>query len=104
MGPLRADHEGDAMRPQRLALCLMLALAACKGGDPTDPDGGTDPDGDPNAGSPFTRLTINDTSNDLLPLSLAVGPGDVVGVAYFFRVEPNSPDYEVRYQQVVGGQ
>ncbi|HEV3048731.1 MAG TPA: hypothetical protein VGX50_00380 [Longimicrobium sp.] len=92
------------MRRQRLALCLMLALAACKGGGDVHPDAGPDPDDDPNAGSPFTRLTLDATANDRLPLSLAVGPGDVIGVAYFFRVAPGSADYEIRYQQVEGGQ
>jgi hypothetical protein len=89
------------MRRQGLALCLMLALAACKGGDETTPDAGKPPP-DPNEQSNFTRLTLEQTGTDLLPLSLAVGPNDVVGVAYFFRV--SSTDYEIRYIEVNGGQ
>ncbi len=89
------------MRRQGLALCLMLALAACKGGGGTTPDGGTTPP-DPNDKSNFTRLTLEPTGTDLLPLSLAVGPSDLVGVAYFFRV--SSTDYEIRYIEVNGGQ
>ncbi|HYI00203.1 hypothetical protein [Hyalangium sp.] len=92
------------MRRQCLALCLTLALAACKGGEDPTPDGGTKPDGGSNEGSTFTRLTLDGTSNDLHPLALAVGPGDVIGVAYFFRVTPTSEDYEIRYIQIDGGQ
>lgn len=91
------------MRRQCLALCLMLALAACKEGEDTTPDGGTKPDGGSNTGSSFTRLTLDGTPNELQPLALAVGPGDVIGVAYFFRVG-TSNDYEIRYIQVSGGQ
>lgn len=91
------------MRRQCLALCLMLALAACKGeGEDPTPDGGTKTDGGSNPGSSFTRLTL-DGANELQPLALAVGPGDVIGVAYFFRVGSTS-DYEIRYIQVSGGQ
>ncbi|WP_224370292.1 hypothetical protein [Hyalangium versicolor] len=91
------------MRRHGLALCLMLALAACKGDDGGDPkpDGGTDIP-DPNDNSNFTRLTLESTPNDQLPLALAVGPNDVVGVAYFFRV--SDKNYEIRYLQVVDGQ
>jgi hypothetical protein len=91
------------MKRSGLALCLMLALAACKddGGETPKPDGGTDIP-DPNANSNFTRLTLEPTPTDDLPLSLAVGPNDLVGVAYFFRV--NQTDYEIRYIQVDNGQ
>jgi hypothetical protein len=91
------------MRRQCLALCLMLALAACKddGEDPT-PDGGPKNDGGLNPTSPFTKLTL-DGPNEIQPLALAVGPGDVIGVAYFFRLG-SSDDYEIRYIQVSGGQ
>jgi hypothetical protein len=92
------------MRRQWLALGLTLALTACKGGDDTPPDGGVKPDGGSTPNGPFTRLTLEQTENDLQPLALAVGPGDVVGVAYFFRVTPTSSDYEIRYIQVSGGQ
>lgn len=92
------------MRRHCLALCFTLALTACKGGDETPPDGGVKPDGGSEPSSPFTQLTLDQTGSDLLPLSLAVGPGDVVGIAYFFRVTPTSPDYEIRYLQVSGGQ
>jgi len=92
------------MRRQCLALCLTLALVACKGGDEeTPPDGGVKPDGGSNANSPYSRFTLEGTANELQPLALAVGPGDVVGVAYFFRL-PSSQDYEIRYLQVSGGQ
>ncbi len=90
------------MRRQGWALCLMLALAACKGGeDPGNPDAGPDPT-DPNENSPFARLTLDPESTDLQPLAMAVGPGDLIGVAYFFRI--NETDYEIRYVQVDGGQ
>lgn len=92
------------MRRHCLALCFTLALTACKGGDETPPDGGVKPDGGSEQSSPFTKLTLDSTASDLQPLSLAIGPGDVVGVAYFFRVTPTSPDYEIRYIQVSGGQ
>ena len=91
------------MRRHCLALCFTLALTACKGGDETPPDGGVKPDGGSEQNSPFAKLTLDETASDLLPLSLAVGPGDVVGIAYFFRVTPTSPDYEIRYLQVSGG-
>lgn len=100
------------MKRSGLALCLMLALAACKSEDPgTKPDGGTD-NPDPNQNSNFTRLTLDSNSNssDLLPLSLAVGPNDVVGVAYFFCIKncgsqaddagTTTADYEIRYISV----
>ncbi len=93
------------MRSQGWALCLTLALVACKG-DPTDetPDSGTPDSGtDPNLNSPFTRLTLESASTELQPLALAVGPGDRIGVAYFFRVTAPT-DYEIRYIQVEGGQ
>jgi hypothetical protein len=91
------------MRRSGLAVCLMLALAACKGeeGGTHKPDAGITPP-DPNENSNFTRLTLDSTPNDQLPLSLAVGPNDLVGVAYFFRV--NGEDYEIRYIQVDNGQ
>lgn len=92
------------MRRQWLALCLMLALAACKAEEDPTPDGGTPTDGGSNDGSPFLRLTLDGTANELQPLALAVGPGDVIGVAYFFRLTPTSDDYEIRYLQVSGGQ
>jgi hypothetical protein len=92
------------MRRQFLTLCLTLALVACKGGDDTPPDAGVKPDGGSNTNSPFVQLTLEETANELQPLALAVGPGDVVGVAYFFRVTPTSDDYEIRYIQVSGGQ
>jgi hypothetical protein len=90
------------MRRQCLALCLMLALAACKDGEETTPDAGPNNDGGLNPSSPFTKLTL-DGPNELQPLALAVGPGDVIGVAYFFRVG-STTDYEIRYIQVSGGQ
>jgi hypothetical protein len=79
----------------------MLALVACKGEEDPNPDGGPDDVEDPNEESPFTRLTLAG-DNALQPISLAVGPGDLVGVAYFFRV--STTDYEIRYIQVDGGQ
>ena len=88
------------MRRQGLALCLMLALVACKEAEEGTPDSGTTPD--PNDSSPFTRLTLEATPTDLQPLALAVGPNDVVGVAYFFRT--SDTDYEIRYLQVDNGQ
>jgi hypothetical protein len=92
------------MRRQCLALCLMLALAACKdGGEENTPDGGPQNDGGLNPGAPFTKLTLEAAPNELQPLALAVGPGDVIGVAYFFRVG-TSDDYEIRYIQISGGQ
>lgn len=104
MGDPRDDNEGEFMRRQGLALCVMLALAACKG-DPSDnPDAGPGPIEDPNEKSPFVRLPLESTGNDLLSLALAVGPGDVVGVAYYFRVAPTSRDYEIRYIEVNGSQ
>jgi hypothetical protein len=87
------------MRRQCLALCLMLALAACKGEEETPPDGGVKPDAGPDTSSPFTKLTLEAAANELQPLALAVGPGDVIGVAYFFRLG-DSNDYEIRYIQV----
>lgn len=91
------------MRLQGWALCLSLALVACKGDEtPGDnPDAGPNP-GDPNSNSPYTRLTLDSAPTDLQPLAMAVGPGDRVGVAYFFRI--NSTDYEIRYVQIEGGQ
>ncbi len=89
------------MRRQSLALCLMLALAACKGEEDPTPDGGTKPDGGSNNNASFTRLTLDGTANEQQPLALAVGPGDVIGVAYFFRVG-STTDYEIRYIQVSG--
>jgi hypothetical protein len=91
------------MRRQCLALCLMLALAACKDEEDTTPDGGTKPDGGSNTGASFTKLTLDATPNELQPLALAVGPGDVIGLAYFFRIGTTN-DYEIRYIQVSGGQ
>jgi hypothetical protein len=89
------------MRSQGWVLCLMLALVACKDEDPGDkPDSGTDPN-DPNATSPFTRLTLESGATALEPLAMAVGPGDRIGVAYFFKV--SSSDYEIRYVQVESG-
>jgi hypothetical protein len=91
------------MRRQCLALCLMLALAACKGEEDPTPDGGTKPDGGSDTGPTFTKLTLEAGPNELQPIALAVGPGDVIGVAYFFRVG-TSNDYEIRYIQISGGQ
>ncbi|MDY7226522.1 hypothetical protein [Hyalangium rubrum] len=91
------------MRRQGKALCLMLALAACKGDDGTEtPDAGPNPT-DPNANSRFTRLTLDGAETDLQPLAMAVGPGDRIGVAYYFRVA-GTANYEIRYVQVEGGQ
>jgi hypothetical protein len=91
------------MRSQGWALCLTLALMACKGEDiDGTPDAGPKPGEDPNVNSPFTRLTLDSAATDLQPLALAVGPGDRIGVAYFFRV--SNTDYEIRYVQVEGGQ
>jgi hypothetical protein len=88
------------MRIQGWALCL--ALVACKGEDVDGtPDSGVKP-GDPNVNSPFTRLTLDSMATDLQPLAIAVGPGDRIGVAYFFRI--SNEDYEIRYVQVEGGQ
>ncbi|WP_224242060.1 hypothetical protein [Hyalangium gracile] len=89
------------MRRQGLALCLMLTLVGCKGEDGGTPDAGTT-NPDPNENSNFTRLTLESSATDQLPLSLAVGPNDVVGVAYFFRVAEKQ--YEIRYIQVDNGQ
>ncbi|HEX8699697.1 MAG TPA: hypothetical protein VF815_12715 [Myxococcaceae bacterium] len=99
------------MRSQGWVLCLTLALAACKDdgdGDnntpdsgPNTPDSGTNPN-DPNANSPYSRLTLESAPTELQPLALAVGPGDRIGVAYFFKI--NSEDYELRYVQVENGQ
>lgn len=91
------------MRRQCLALCLMLALAACKDdGEETTPDAGPKNDGGLNPSSPFTKLTLDGSPNELQPLALAVGPEDVIGVAYFFRVG-SSANYEIRYIQVSAG-
>ncbi|MBN1203916.1 MAG: hypothetical protein JXB05_03195 [Myxococcaceae bacterium] len=93
------------MRRQGLALCLMLALVACKGEENQKPDGGPDGTTDPNEESPFTRRTL-DSANELQPIALAVGPGDTIGVAYFFKVAPSNgyDNYEIRYLQVENDQ
>ncbi|ADO69867.1 hypothetical protein [Stigmatella aurantiaca] len=91
------------MKRHAWGLCLMLALASCKGdegGGGDNNDAGTPPV-DPNKDSPFQRLTLDEAGTDLQPLSLAVGPGDTVGVAYFFRV--SDAQYEIRYVQVGTG-
>jgi hypothetical protein len=91
------------MRSQGWALCLALSLVACKGEEiDGTPDAGPNPGGDPNANSPYSRLMLDSAPTDLQPLSLAVGPGDRIGVAYFFRI--NNTDYEIRYVQVENGQ
>jgi hypothetical protein len=102
MAALRAEHEGEIMKRQGLALCLLLALLACKGGNDPVPDAGDDTPPDENASSPFTRFTLDAMATDLQPLALAVGPNDVVGVAYYFRV--STTDYEIRYIQEDSGQ
>jgi hypothetical protein len=90
------------MRQHAWGLCLMLALAGCKGDDEGGGGGGGNNDAgtnpvDPNKDSPFQRFTLDPAATDLQPLSLAVGPGDTVGVAYFFRV--GDTQYEIRYVQ-----
>ncbi|WP_075005082.1 hypothetical protein [Stigmatella aurantiaca] len=89
------------MRRHAWGLCLMLALAGCKGDDGGGGGGGNNDAGpnpvDPNKDSPYQRFTLDAASTDLQPLSLAVGPGDTVGVAYFFRV--SDAQYEIRYVQ-----
>lgn len=93
------------MRRHGWALVLALALGCDKETTgPTDtPDSGVPDNSDElNANSPFQRLVLDANGGEKLPLSMAVGPGDRVGVAYFVHTGGN--DYEVRYLEVTGTQ
>lgn len=92
------------MRRQGWALGLALALA-CTPEVARPPDAGTDEDNTDvlNGASPFGRTVLDAAARELQPLALAVGPGDVVGVAYFSRVG-DTADYELRFLEWKNGQ
>ncbi|RJS16643.1 hypothetical protein DRW03_30490 [Corallococcus sp. H22C18031201] len=92
------------MRRHAYALCLALALG-CGNDKPANPDGGPKPGEDPNAGSPFVRLTVDSDPSELHRISsiaLAVGPENRIGVAYFAKL--NDKDFQLRYREVRDGQ
>jgi hypothetical protein len=93
------------MRRLGLALSLMFTLSGCPDGSDPTPDGGIKPPPEEPVGANYTRLTL-DGDNELQPLALAVGPNDVIGVAYFFRIADvnDIPNYEIRYVQIDNGQ
>ncbi len=91
------------MKRQGWALCLALALGCSKEDPVVTPDAGTpDNTDEANAKSPYSRRVLDPGGGERLPLSMAVGPGDRVGVAYYVRV--GGTDYELRYVEVSGGQ
>jgi hypothetical protein len=94
------------MRRLGLALCLMFTLAGCEEDPLPTPDGGPNLPPEEPVGENYTRLTLDDTNGELQPLALAVGPNDVIGVAYFARVDDvgGVPSYDIRYIQVANGQ
>ncbi|PTL81923.1 hypothetical protein [Vitiosangium sp. GDMCC 1.1324] len=92
------------MRRQGWALCLALALGCTPEPSPR-PDGGTDAGDNTdvlNGSSPFARTVLDEAARELQPLALAVGPGDVVGVAYFSRVG-DTKNYELRFLEWKNG-
>lgn len=91
------------MRRQVGALALALALGCGKTDNTNNtPDSGTPDNSDTlNANSPFKRQVLDANGGEKLPLSLAVGPGDRIGVAYFVHTADKT--YEVRYVEVNGG-
>jgi hypothetical protein len=92
------------MKRQGWVLCLALALGCAKDDPPTttpEPDAGTpDNSEELNKNSPYGRRLLDGASAERLPLSMAVGPGDRVGVAYFVSI--TDKDYELRYVEVSG--
>ncbi|MFL5353413.1 hypothetical protein [Archangium sp.] len=91
------------MRRQGWALGLALALA-CTPEETRRPDAGTEEDNTDvlNGASPFSRTVLDAAARELQPLALAVGPGDVVGVAYYSRVG-DTADYELRFLEWKNG-
>ncbi|WP_375771175.1 hypothetical protein NR798_09830 [Archangium gephyra] len=84
------------MRRHGWALGLALALACTP--ETRRPDAGTEEDNTDklNELSPFSRSVLDATARELQPLAIAVGPGDVVGVAYYSRVG-DTADYQLRF-------
>lgn len=93
------------MRRLGWALALALALGCDKSEPPIQPppDSGVPDNNDElNGNSPFVRLVLDENGGEKLPLSMAVGPDDRVGVAYFVRT--SEKDYAIRYIEVRGEQ
>ncbi|MCY1044113.1 hypothetical protein OV208_22540 [Corallococcus sp. bb12-1] len=94
---------------KRHAWLLGAALAlGCGGGKPANPDAGPKPGTD--AGTtetPFVRLVVDTGPSELhriSSISMAVGPDDRIGIAYFVKVAGKELDYELRYREVKDGQ
>lgn len=96
------------MRQHAWALGLALALG-CGKDNPGNPDAGPGPDDDPNEGSPFTRLVVDEGAAEFHPISsiaMAVGPDDRIGMAYFVRTGTLTnavENQELRYREFNGG-
>lgn len=99
-------------------LATIAWLCACSPGPSTGPDGGR-PDGGQDGGAPagaFDLLTLDPSASALAPLSLAVGPQDRVGIAYFVSLSSGqgagaldggsdfARDYELRYLEWSAGE
>src|SRR5688572_24986865 len=93
---LGSQPRRRCMRRHGWALGLALALACTP--ETRRPDAGTEEDNTDklNELSPFSRSVLDATARELQPLAIAVGPGDVVGVAYYSRVG-DTADYELRF-------
>lgn len=93
------------MRLRLKLLCLSGALFACGGGGSDHPDGGSNPDGG-TIPSRYLTSTLDATKagDERQAISVAVGPNDRLGVAYFAHVKEGGIDYyDINYVEWANG-